>query len=377
MSLKEIFKLIFGWRLVLILIAIPAMFFITPRPGFTNLTPTPSVSNIFSIWANFDGQRYLELAQNGYGFERKNISNYAYFPIYPWAIKTFNILGSYLASGLLLSHLFLILAIYFLYKLINLDHKSKIAKSAVMLLLVFPVSFFFGSVYTESLFLLLAVLSFFFARKNNFFLAGIFAALASATRITGIFLWPALVYEFWLFHGRDIKKSLNPGALWLILPPLGLLSFIRFQASQTGDAFTFIRLQSDFVGGGGDKLVLIYQVFFRYAKMVLFINHTDPLFFTVLLELLSAILILLVLVFSLKKIRFSYWIFTLFSYLLPTFTGTFVSMPRFTIVLFPIFIYLALWFDRQHPFVRIAYYTICSILTIFAVALFTTGYSVS
>lgn len=377
MSLKEIFKIVLGWRLILFVIAIPAIFLITPHTRFTNLTELPSASNIFSMWSNFDGLHYIDLAKYGYGYQQKTDMDYAFFPLYPLAMHAFNFFGSYLASGLILSHIFLILALFYLYKLINIDQKAKIARSAIYLLLLYPASFFFGSVYTESLFLLLIVLSFYSARKNNFFLAGIFAALASATRITGIFIWPALVYEFWLHYGKSIKKSLTPYALWLLLPPLGLLSYMRFQAFKTGDPFFFIHIQSNFTGRSVDKLIMIYQVFFRYAKMMIFINHADPLFYTVLLELLSATLILAVLFFSFKKIRFSYWIFILLSYFLPTFTGTFMSMPRFTIVLFPVFIYLALWLDKQHPFIRIAYYTACAILTILGVAFFTRGYFVA
>lgn len=377
MSLKQIFKLVMGWRLILILIAIPCMFFIIPRPGFTELTEKPSFQNLFSMWANFDGRHYLDLAEFGYGFQRKSDMDYAFFPVYPVAVRTFNLFDSYLASGIILSHLLFILALYFLYKLIRLDYKPKTAKSALYLILIFPMAFFFGSVYTESLFLLLIVLSFFFARKNNFFLAGIFAALASATRITGIFIWPALIYEYWLVCGKDLKKTLHPRAMSLLLPPLGLLSFINFQAVKTGDPFFFVYIQSVFAGRETDKLVLIYQIFYRYIKMVVFVNHADPLFYTVLMELLSASLILLVLIFSFKKIRFSYWLFVLFSFILPTFAGTFMSMPRFTIVLFPVFIYLATWIDRQHPYIRIAYYSICAVLTVFAVAFFTRGYFVS
>jgi len=329
------------------------------------------------MWANFDGRHYLDLAEFGYGFQRKSDMDYAFFPVYPVAVRTFNLFDSYLASGIILSHLLFILALYFLYKLIRLDYKPKTAKSALYLILIFPMAFFFGSVYTESLFLLLIVLSFFFARKNNFFLAGIFAALASATRITGIFIWPALIYEYWLVCGKDLKKTLHPRAMSLLLPPLGLLSFINFQAVKTGDPFFFVYIQSVFAGRETDKLVLIYQIFYRYIKMVVFVNHADPLFYTVLMELLSASLILLVLIFSFKKIRFSYWLFVLFSFILPTFAGTFMSMPRFTIVLFPVFIYLATWIDRQHPYIRIAYYSICAVLTVFAVAFFTRGYFVS
>lgn len=376
MTLKEILKLVLGWRLLIILIAIPAMFLLAPRTRFTNLTPAPSVSNIFTMWSNFDGLHYLDLAQYGYGYQHKTDMDYAFFPVYPLAVRTFNIFGNYLASGLVVSHLSFILALYFLFRLIAMDFKAKIARSAIYLLLLFPTAFFFGSVYTESLFLLLVVLCFYSVRKQNFFMACAIAAVVSATRISGIFLWPALLYEYWLYCGKDIKNLLKYSTLSLALPPGGLLAFMRFQFLQTGNPIFFATMQANFTGRSVDKLILLHQVFFRYAKMLIFTDHWDPLFFTVVLELLSATLVLAVLIFSLKKIRFSYWIFVLLSYLLPTFTGTFMSMPRFTLVLFPIFIYLALWLERQHPFVRFIYYSLCFVGSVYGIVLFTRGYFV-
>jgi hypothetical protein len=308
---------------LIILLAIPGIFLLTPRLRYTNISDKPALGNIFSMWSNFDGVKYLSIAEHGYNYERKSITDYAIFPVFPWTIRSANIFGSFLTSGLILPLLFFALALYFLYKLILLDFKPKTAKLAIYLILIFPTAFFFGSVYSESLFLLLLVLSFYSARRKNFFFACAFAALASATRITGIFLWPAIVYEFWLANKNNPKKFMNPDTLWLILPPLGLLSFMRFQFLKTGDPFLFISLHANVLVQPVEKLILIHQVYFRYFKMLIFTDHMDPLFFTIVLELICASMVLSVLIFSFKKIRFSYWLFSVLSFILPTFTGTF------------------------------------------------------
>lgn len=362
---------------MILAVALPAIFLVLPRTRYTHLTETKSISNLAVSWSNFDGLHYLDIAQYGYGYQHKTDMDYVFFPVYPWLIKTFSLFGGYLTSGLLVSHVAFIIALYYLYKLAKLDFSAKIARSTIFVLLIFPTAFFFGSVYTESVFLLLIVLSFYFARKDQFFLACAAAMIASATRVTGIFLWPALLYEFWLRYGQDIKKTLNPLAVWLILPPLGLLSFLRYQFLQTGDPLFFINAQNNYAGRNVDKLVLLHQVFFRYFKMLIFIDHFDPLFFTVLIEFLSAVLLVFVLIFSLKKIRFSYWFFVLCSFLLPTLTGTFMSMPRFSLVLFPVFIYLASFLEGHHPYFKYFYYFICTILSIFSIVFFTRGYFIS
>lgn len=376
MTIKDILKLVLSWRLIVVLIALLAMFFVTPRLRFANISSFPSVSNLYSMWANFDGTHYLRLAEFGYAYQYKTVTDYSFFPAFPWAVRTFNIFDNYLTSGLVVSHLFLILALYFLYRLVELDFKAKIAKSTVQLLLVFPTSFFFGSVYPESLLLLLAVLTFYFYRKGQLFLACTAAAIASVTGAMGIFLWPALAYEYWLSHGRDIKKSLNISALWLLLPPLSLATFLRFQFLKVGEKMFPTTLMSTLLGQAVDKFILIYQVFFRYAKMLFFTNRWDPLFFTITLEIFCATLVAVVLVFSFRRIRFSYWFFALLSYVLPSFSGSFMGFPRYTLIFFPVFIFLAIWLERQHPFIKIIYYAFSAVITVIAVSLFTRGYFV-
>lgn len=382
MSFKEIFKLVLGWRLLIILISLPAMLLLTPRTRFTNLTEKPSIANVFSMWSNFDGTRYLDLAEFGYGNKHRLESDFVFFPLYPLSIRTINIFNDYLMSGLLISHLALLLAIYFLFRLFVLDLKTKLARSAIYLLLLFPTAFFLGSVYPDSIFLLLTVLSFYFARKKSFLLAGLSAALASATGITGLFLWPALIYEFWLAYGNKLLsfprrwESIKylPKVISLLLPPLGLLFFLRFQIIKLSLGFFPALLNSTFNGRSVDKIVLIHQVFFRYIKMLIFTDHLDPLFFTIALEFICAIGLFFVLIFSFKKIRFSYWLFTLLTFLLPSFSGSFMNLPRYTLAMFPVFIFLAGWLERQHPFVRLSYYSICIIGTIFSITFFTRGY---
>lgn len=376
MSLKVILKLVLSWRLLTVLIALPAMFLLVPRTRFTNITLTPSVSNIFTMWSNFDGVRYLNLAEFGYGSLHRLEADFAFFPGYPLAISSLNFLRNYLATGLLISHLSLILGLYFLFKLISLDFKLKIARSTIYFILIFPTAFFFGSIYPDSLLFLLTILSFYFARRKSFLLASLIATLASATGIIGLFLWPCIVYEFWLASGKNFKNSLRPSLIWLGLPPLGIFLFLRFQTIKSALSYFPAFLNSAFNGQTVDKFILIHQVFFRYFMMIIYTDHWDPLFFTIILELFCAFVILLVLIFSFKKIRFSYWLFTLLAFIMPAFSGSFMGLPRSTLILFPVFIYLALWLERQHPFIRLIYYLLCTVGSIYCLVLFTRGYFV-
>ncbi len=344
-------------------------------------------------WANFDGVRYLSIAHHGYG----NMEQ-AFFPLFPWLIRILvypfrQSPFALLISGLTISHLAFLTTLFLFYKLIKLDFDDKVARRAILFLLIFPTSFFFGAVYTESLFLVLIIGSFYAARKKNWWFAGVLGAFASATRVVGILLLPALLWEWWeqrsvVSSQRSVTRknqssiinhqSLITGhrslftALPLLLIPLGLLFYMRFLSSYFQDPLMFIHAQPAFgVQRSVDKLILLYQVIWRYLKMIVS-TRWDPLYFTVWLELLTAVGFGSLLGYAyVRKIRFSYLIFAVFAYLVPTLTGTFCSMPRYVLILFPCFIALALIKNNYFRFLLII---VCCLLLAVATIFFTRGY---
>ena len=76
----------------------------------------------------------------------------------------------------------------------------------MLFLAVAPTSLFFGAVYSESLFLLLAVAAFLAAERGGFWQAGAAGGLALLTRSAGIALLPALVVLAW--RAPDRRRAL-------------------------------------------------------------------------------------------------------------------------------------------------------------------------
>ncbi len=378
MKFKTVLFFVLIWRLAITLFSLPAIFLLSLKDGFSTLTSGFSLPNLFTMWSNFDGRHFLSIASGGYSSASAH-RLFNFFPLYPLLITKLNFLADPLITGLILSHLFLALALYFLYKLIGADFSEKIARTSIILLLFFPASFFFGSVYAESLLLLLSVTCFYALRKDRLLLAVILAALASATRFVGILLWFAIIIELWEKHHRSLRRlfSDTQSAL-LAIPPLGLLLYMNFQRQMTGNFLEFLADKPEFASQAVvGKIILLYQVFYRYLRMIIFINHEDPLFFTVLLEFLIAALFLVLVILCFKKFKLSYAFFSLFAYLLPSFTGTFASLPRYVLVIFPAFIILAIWFQNQNKSIRILYLALNIIFSIIAISLFTRGYFVS
>lgn len=327
------------WRLVLFLAAFASIYFL---PVFGARFPyADRVLEITHLpywvwgWGNFDGVHYLRIAQDGYLAQYSQ----AFFPVFPMLIKLVSFIfpknlslnatlytdPSFFYSGLILSNLFFLSSLYILYKLINLDFKKDVASLSIVLLLVFPTSFYFGAIYTESLFLFLSVLSVYLVRKNRFFLAAIIISISTATRITGI-----LLILFYLIEAIGSKKKLN--LVWLLITPLGLLAYMYYLKIVFNNPIYFLTSQPSFGAGRSDSLILLPQVIYRYIRIFLTTNILTLPFFNAFLEFVFTLFPLTALVIWFKKIRFSYWVFSLTTLLLGTFTGTFLSMPRFALI---------------------------------------------
>jgi Gpi18-like mannosyltransferase len=127
-------------------IAIPAMFFLSIRPGFTKLSDHLG-NNLLQMWANFDGFHYLDQATTNYFPVGETSLTTAYFPVYPWLVRNLNdFVHNPLITGLIISNLAFFLSLLLLYKLFLLDYKEKISRFALLLIFLFPTSFIFGSI---------------------------------------------------------------------------------------------------------------------------------------------------------------------------------------------------------------------------------------
>ncbi len=328
-------------------------------------------------WANFDGEHYLRIAQHGY-----QPLTHAFFPLYPLLAR---FIGGFfgfgflplLFSGLAISNLAFLVALFLFWRLVCLDHSKKIATISLISLLTFPTSFYFGALYTESLFFLLTVAAFYCLRKDRWIFAGLLGGLSTATRLVGIFLLPAMIVELWQHRkqegGLNTKQIMSP-----LLVPLGLIFYRLFLKSTTGDPFMFYNLQQLSGEQRAQELILLPQVFWRYIKMLVTVTRSDPIYLTILLEVAIGLLGLFSLVWGYtKKVRPSYLLFLFLGYILPTLTGSFSSLPRYVLVLFPLFLILGLFLASRGRVFKVLSLAISVILLAIETTLFIRGYWVA
>lgn len=361
-----IFFLVIVWRGFLFIPYFLGSYFLQQRPGFIG-----PIS-----FANFDGVHYLSIAQNGY-FQYEQ----AFFPLFPLLIRyvTFITFGNYVWAGIITVYVALFLFLFVFYKLLLLDFNDNKVRWILVTTLFFPTAFFFGSVYTESLFLLLIVSTFYAARKRRWVIAGVCVGLASATKFVGIFLLPAVLFEFYSVYKNRLSflRNLSQFFLITVISLSGVVSYMIYLWKMYGDPIFFIHAQPAFgANRSGGELIFLPQVLYRYIKIFFTVPFSNYDAWIALLEFSMLFLALLLLCFGFwqRKIRSSYIVFSLLAIIGPTLTGSLSSIPRYTLVAFPIFIILGIMQSKK---IKIFFLIIFSIFFILLTSYFLQGYFIA
>ena len=339
-------------------------------PGFDLDDPHPTVqvqpakimSALTYSLSRGDTGWYQSIAQNGYDrapFEARTQHNWAFFPLYPLLMRAAGAWsGQYLLAGALLSNVFFFIALVLLHRLTTaLGYEAPTADRAVFYAAVFPVGYFFSLPLTEALFLCLIVASFLAAVRGHWWPAGLLGALASGTRLSGIFLLPALAL---FYFQRTVRAKCGREIFWLALIPSGLLAFMFFLWQTTGNAFACI----DAVAAWQRKSGFIPTTLFDYLRHPLQLAEAWN-FRT--LNFAAAMLALGVAFFWLRKKHWAFAAFTFLAIALPLSSGTLQSAARYVSVIFPVYIALAIlarraWVDQT---IRFTFLVLFALMTLF------------
>lgn len=302
-------------------------------------TPRLSSMGIYELWKIWDVNAYVRIAEYGYQTAGEGAADIAFFPLFPFFIALLGAISSlsFVYSGFVVSTITSSLAAVMFYKLVLLDNNRKIAFTAVTLLFLFPTAFFLHIPYTESLFLFLVVSTFYFLRIKLFMAAFIFAAFASATRLPGIALVPAILVEIILTNRNLIKKKPLILLFALVVPPSGFIFYLVLNYLVHGNFVAFTVLLEKNWGTHFSLFASGFEaawssISWRQGAEVLTLGYAQ--LFAVGLGVIS-------LVYSAFKLPVSYTVYMLVSLLMYSLTSFWLSMPRYIIVLFPMFVFLA------------------------------------
>lgn len=368
------------WRITLFLIVFVSVKYVPLQNNFLGGGIAEYTKNPYLwSWFNFDGEHYLSIIREGY-----RPLTYFFFPGFPLLIKYVaglfaGSMYSYAVLGLTISNAIFVMALIGFWKLITIDYDEKIAKIAVVLLLVFPTSFYFASFYTEALFLTTVVWSMYFVRRGYFAFSGVLGGLSSLTRVIGVSMFPSLLLESLFPNGKFKKINITPKLIYTFLTPLGILLYMYYLWRVTGDPLNFLHTVGIFGDQRSSSFVILPQVFYRYVfKIIPNLNFAYfPSLFTTLMEFFVSLLFLVISVLSFYKLRLSYSVYILLGYLIPTLSGSFSSIPRYVVVLFPAFIFISLWLRNKSLFIKTTVYGLSVICLVISTMMFVRGYWIS
>jgi Gpi18-like mannosyltransferase len=191
----------------------------------------------FDIWAHWDAPHFFEIARYGYG-PPADPARIVLFPFFPGLIALGSLVVTPLAAGMVVSFVATLFAAAGVYRLARQDYGRRTARASVIALNLFPTAFVFVAPYSEAPFLAFVVWSLIRAREDDWRLAGIFALLASVTRLQGAFLIPALGLEYLVRHrrfGRDLG--------WIVVAAIGPLIYLGINLVTFGNPLKFVEIQ--------------------------------------------------------------------------------------------------------------------------------------
>ncbi|MGH8093253.1 MAG: mannosyltransferase family protein [Chthoniobacterales bacterium] len=308
------------------------------------------------IWGKWDALHYLRLAEYGYEAEGSRVS-LVFFPLYPWLVRGAAFLvHDFMAAALVVSGFASIATGLLLRRLALCDESEEVSRNAVWFLFIFPTSFFLHIAYTESLFLALVLGCFLAARKEHWAVAGLLGAAASLTRVNGLIVLPALATEVAQQYWRT--RRLDWRWLWLGLIPVGFLGYLWLNHEVTGDFFAFTKImQEHWYKKFASPWFGVHDLWLRALGE----NVNEGLN-----EFVAVVLTLVCTVWSWFRLRPSYSVWITLNWLLITSTAFVLSVPRYTLTLFPVFILFSIACTRRR-----FWYAMLTVWSLLYLALYT------
>lgn len=337
-------------------------------------------------WVRWDAGWYREIVRHGYRYYPGVQSSVAYFPAYPmaiaalaWAFPSIVAAGVFVtvASGLGSAVLF---------ERWCLGHMaSRNARTALVVLLVFPYSLYlYGAIYSDAFFLLVVLTAFLLVEREHLWLAGMAGFVACASRPTGIAVGIGLVLVVLERRntavpaavssagggvrrfGAELARRFDPRAFsWSAAPVLisfgGLAAWSGYLWYRFDDPLLFVHIES-YWGQAAGLRTWFKAEFFHQMHLV-----PHSLFSAGLIPHAIAGLVALALVPRIaRRFGWAYGVYVLVVMGIPVLgTKDFMSCARYLLAAFPVFAVLGDWLaERDSTAVRNLWVAISSVLLV-------------
>ena len=308
---------------------------------FTFLT-TPNA--FWDAFARYDAGWYHGIASQGYIYGEGGRNNLAFFPLYPTLMGLGGrLLGGrqedFYFAGVVVSWLAFAGAMVMLYKLARLDLEERAARRAVIYAAVFPFAYFFGVVYSESLFLFGLVTAAYALRTKRWALAAVAGAAMTATRVTGVMALPGLAWIAW--HAAATGRERVWAGVAVAGCAAGILLYSAYNYALSGTPIAWYHAITHWNYEPGQNPLSMPLAVVRALLTRPWQYLQEPMAPYDTLNTLAALGALALVPLIWRRLGFGYALIVLGGMLLPLSSGQLEGLGRYASVQFPIALALA------------------------------------
>ena len=291
------------------------------------------------MWSHWDPGHYLRIAEAGYRSSGEDALFIVFFPLFPLLVAAAGfVVRNLVVASLVVTTVSSIAAGWLLFRLARLDGDEADSWGAVVCLFAFPTAYALFAPYSEALFLACVLGSIYAARTGRWWLAGLAGLAASATRMVGLALVPALLVEAFVAQrgAADGMRAIVQKKLAAIaLVPLGFVGYLVVNQVVHGDPFHFLAVQETH--------------WFQHAVLpwvpvtdaLAAIRDSEMTVETLLVEparLLAIAFALGVLAFGWRSLRWTERTFAAATMLMVLSASWLISLPRYLLAVYPLFL---------------------------------------
>lgn len=303
---------------------------------------------MLDVLTSWDGLWYMGIVREGYPRSIPPDVTYhvtearaAFFPLFPFLGRSFDrvLPGGDSLAVLLMNTLFGFVAIVLFALIATRLYGERVGRRTATLAALFPGSFVLSFAYSEALMLVLAAACLLMLLEEEWTAAGVFAALATATRPNGLALVAAAaVAAFFAIRERRDWSSLAA----VLLAPVGFITFQIWLGQHVGESGAWFRVQRE----AWDEGASFGWTAVTNTVEAVWQPMTSPTDTITALSLVATIL-LLVLAW---KARMP-WTLHAYSWsivVLMLVPATVTARPRFLYTAFPLLIGAAQWYEGRY-----------------------------
>ncbi|MEI6363340.1 MAG: mannosyltransferase family protein [Actinomycetes bacterium] len=328
--------------------------------------PSGPSGSFADMWNRWDADRFKAINQFGYGAPGDE-TNYAFFPGFPLIVRLVHLTGLDLTiSGLIVAFVAGLFAAIALGRLTQLAGGRP--ELGVLAWAIAPVAVYLAAPYSEALFCAFAFWCWYSAKRGWWVFAGVMGMLAALVRINGAFLGIALIVLFLTSRNRDWRQS--PA---LALPFVGVAVVFAVYRWLSGSWTIWFWAQGQGWSRHLSNPIEAWRTEWDWAW-----NYAvaAPWAVQYRFEILYVVLLITFVVVLLVKRWWGEATFVLLTVASLATSTVFQSVPRSSIVLFPIWILLGVWMTRSIVF-RIVLVSVFAPLMLVSVATYVNAYWVS